>query len=296
MQLNHPVTFGDYLQIIFGQINSQLVQLHPKQSEQLILSGLIELKSDVDMNAKRFANTAIQAQFETENKKVATDGQFIVEGDRDVVKRAEKMLYMDHMINSELEKAYELFDAYAQMPMFEEFNWINKVLDVIGSSSKKADVTEADLSLDQMQGIKMVNATLERYQRTIGRREKIMDEIDGVLNKKQRADEEAKARQEDKKRDQFKTLDLSQNKLILNEEISPEGLWSRDVYSPKPKAKPLPQLSRAFNNTARSFFSSRKHHNASASMAAKSSLMVQKSQHFEEMPSRVFNFSNIKKK
>ena len=38
------------------------------------MKDLIQLKSDIDLNAKRFAHTAVQAKFETENKKVATEG------------------------------------------------------------------------------------------------------------------------------------------------------------------------------------------------------------------------------
>ena len=42
------------------------------------------------------------------------------------------MLCIDRMINSELEKAYELFDIFAELPMLEELNWMNKVFDLIG--------------------------------------------------------------------------------------------------------------------------------------------------------------------
>ena len=85
-----------------------------------------------------------------------------------MVKRAEKMLYMDSMITAELDRAYDLFDCYAQIPMFEEVNWINKVLDTIGSSSKRPEVTEDDLKLDdEKKDIKTVNKTLERYYTTI---------------------------------------------------------------------------------------------------------------------------------
>ena len=52
---------------------------------------------------------------------------------------------MDHMINVELEKAYDLFDMYASLPMDQEMTWINKVLEVIGCSDQN-NVTEADLA------------------------------------------------------------------------------------------------------------------------------------------------------
>ena len=123
-QINRCVTFKEYLQIIFGQFNSQLLQLPWQQSEKLILNGLIMLKSDKDANKKRYAHAEVQVNAETAHKNVATDGQFIVEGARDVIKRAERMLILDNMINSEVEKACELFDCYSQLPMVNEFEWM----------------------------------------------------------------------------------------------------------------------------------------------------------------------------
>ena len=108
-----------------------------------------------------------------------------MEGDLNVVKRAEKMLYIDHVINTELEKAYELFDMYARMPMVEEFTWMNKVLEVIGSDSQKAEITKEDLMGDNHpKNINQINETMERYEKAINRRENLMNEIDSAMSRK----------------------------------------------------------------------------------------------------------------
>ena len=73
------------------------------------------------------------------------------------------MLFLDHMINADFERAYELFDMYAKMPMWQEFQWINKVLDVIGSDSAQADFKETDLNLEEPKNAQLVTKTLDRY-------------------------------------------------------------------------------------------------------------------------------------